>query len=146
MKEKKPHWVNFLLVFNCMKFIIFIIGIFLSGWVSFTVYPPLHTFTTGLKEYYISSQVTLKKANTTLDKVTSTSAYQEIAKMFGIEQAKEAVKTPSSGNKAIIEKLFDYNLALWISALCGFLTFSIYMNIIMFVAFFFKPITFLMKK
>lgn len=129
-----------------MKFIIFIIGIFLSGWVSFTVYPPINTVTTGLKEYYISSQVTLKKAGTTLDTVKNTTAYQEIAKMFGIEQAKEAVKTPDSGNKAVIEKLFDYNLALWISVLCGILTFSIYINIIMFIGFFFKPITFFMKK
>ncbi len=95
-----------------MKFIILLIGLFLSGWVSFTVYPTLNTVTTGLKEYYISSQVTLKKAGTTIDKVTSTTAYQEIAKMFGIEQAKEAVKTPDSGNKAAIEKLFDYALGL----------------------------------
>ncbi len=129
-----------------MKFIILLIGLFLSGWVSFTVYPTLNTVTTGLKEYYISSQVTLKKAGTTIDKVTSTTAYQEIAKMFGIEQAKEAVKTPDSGNKAAIEKLFDYNLALWISVLCGLLTLSIYFNIIAFIAFFFKPITFMMKK
>jgi hypothetical protein len=66
--------------------------------------------------------------------------------MFGIEEAKEAVKSPESGDKAVIEKLFDYNLALWISVLCGVLTFSIYINIIMFIAFFFKPITFFMKK
>jgi len=66
--------------------------------------------------------------------------------MFGIEQAKEAVKTPSSGDKAIIEKLFDYNLALWASVICGLLTLSIYFNIIAFIAFFFKPITFMMKK
>lgn len=101
-----------------MKFIVFIIGIFLAGWVSFTVYPPLNAVTTGLKEYYISSQVTLKKAGTTLDVVKDTTVYQEIAKMFGIEQAKEAVKSPASGNKAAIEKLFDYNLALWASVLC----------------------------
>jgi hypothetical protein len=129
-----------------MKFIILFIGIFLAGWVSFTVYPPLNTVTTGLKEYYISSQITLKKAGTTIDKVTSTTAYQEIAKMFGIEQAKEAVKSPSSGNKAVIGKLFDYNLALWISVFCGLLTLSIYFNVVAIIAFFFKPVTFFMKK
>lgn len=129
-----------------MKFIILIIGIFLSGWVSFTVYPPLNTVTTGLKEYYISSQLQLKRAGTTIETVKNTTVYQEIAKMFGIEQAKEAVKTPDSGDKAIIEKLFDYNLALWIAVLCGLLTLSIYFNIIAFIAFFFKPISFMMKK
>ncbi len=129
-----------------MKAIIFIAGLILSIWVSTTVYPTANTFTKGLKEYYISSQVTLKKAGTTLDKVTSTTAYQEVAKMFGIKQAKEAVTTPDSGNKAVIEKLFEYNLALWFSVFCGFLTFSLYMNLVMFIAFFFKPITFFMKK
>lgn len=129
-----------------MKLIILVLGILLSSWVSFTVYPPIHTVTTGLKEYYISSQVTLKKAGTTLSAIKTTTAYQEIAKMFGMEAAKDAVITPESGNKATIEKLFDYNLALWISVLCGVLTFSIYINIIMFIAFFLKPITFLMKK
>jgi len=129
-----------------MKLIILLIGIFLSGWVSFTVYTPLKAFTTGLQKYYISSQVALDKANTTFDKVASTTAYQEIAKLFGIEQAKEAVKTPSTGDKAIIEKLFDYNLALWASLICGLLTLSVYFNIIAFIAFFFKPVTFMMKK
>jgi len=129
-----------------MKIIIFIAGLLLSIWVSTTVYTPMHAVTTGLKEYYISSQITLKKAWTTLDTVKNTTVYQEIAKMFGIEQAKEAVKTPDSWDKAIIEKLFDYNLALWFSIFCGVLTFSIYMNIIMLIAFFFKPVTFFMKK
>lgn len=101
-----------------MKFIILIAGILLSIWVSVTVYTPLHTFTTGLQKQYISSQLAIKKAGTTLDTITSTTAYQEIAKMFGIEKAKEAIKTPNTGDKDIIEKLFDYNLALWISIFC----------------------------
>lgn len=129
-----------------MKFIILIAGILLSVWVSVTVYTPIHTFTEGLKKQYISSQLVIKKAGTTLDTITSTTAYQEIAKMFGIEQAKEAIKSPNTGNKDIVEKLFDYNLALWISVWCGFLTLSIYFNIIALLAFFFKPITFMMKK
>lgn len=91
--------------------------------------------------------MTLKKAGTTIDAVKNTTVYQDIAKMFGIEQAKEAVKTPNSGgNKAIIETLFDHNLALWISVLCSVLTFSLYINLVMFIGFFFKPITFFMKK
>lgn len=129
-----------------MKIIILIAGIILSTWVSVTVYTPVKVLVWGIQEVYISSQVAIKKTGTTVDKITSTTAYQEIAKMFGIEQAKESVKTPSSGNKAIIEKLFGYNLALWTSVICGILTFSIYMNIIMFIGFFFKPITFFMKK
>lgn len=90
--------------------------------------------------------MTIKKAGTTIDQVKNTTAYQEIAKMFGIDQAKEAVKTPDNGNKAVIEKLFEYNLALWFSVFCGFLTFSLYINLVMFIAFFFKPITFFVKK
>jgi len=129
-----------------MKIIILITGLILSIWVGATIYPTANTFTKGLKEYYISSQVTLKKAGTTIDAVKNTTVYQDIAKMFGIEQAKEAVKTPDSGNKAVIEKLFEYDLALWFSVFCGFLTFSLYMNLVMFIAFFFKPITFFMKK
>lgn len=126
--------------------VILIVWVFLSCWVGFIVYTPVQDVTTGLKEYYISSQVTLKKAGTTLDKVTSTTAYQEIAKLFGVEQAKKSVMTPEKGNKAVIEKLFDNNLALWISVWCWLLTLSIYFNIIIFLAFFFKPITFFIKK
>ena len=129
-----------------MKFIILIAGLLLSIWVSVTVYTPIHTFTTGLQKQYISSQLAIKKAGTTFDAITSTTAYQEIAKMFGIEKAKEAIKTPKTGDKDIIEKLFEYNLALWISVWCGLLTLSVYFNLIAFIAFFFKPITFMMKK
>ncbi len=129
-----------------MKFIILIAGIILSIWVSVTVYTPTKAFVWGIKEVYISSQLAVKKTGNTIEKITSTTAYQEIAKMFGMDQAKEAVKTPSFWDKSSVEKLFDYNLALWISVLCGLLTFSIYFNIIAFIAFFFRPITFLMKK
>lgn len=129
-----------------MKFVILIAGMILSVWVSVTVYTPVKAFTNGIKEVYISSQVAVKKTGNTIEKVTSTAAYKEIAKMFGMDQAKAAVKSPTAWDKNVIEKLFDYNIALWISVLCGFLTFSVYFNIIAFFAFFFKPVTFLMKK
>ncbi|MFA6079966.1 MAG: hypothetical protein WC753_00595 [Candidatus Gracilibacteria bacterium] len=129
-----------------MKFILLIAGLILSTWVSVTIYTPVSQFVTGIKEVYISSQIAVKKTGNTLDAITNTTAYQEIAKMFGIEKAKEAVTTPTKGDKDIVTKFFDHNIALWISVLCGFLTLSVYFNIITFLAFFFKPVTFLMKK
>jgi len=129
-----------------MKIILLIAGIILSVWVSVTVYTPVNNFVGGVKEVYLSSQVAVKKTGNTIDAITNTTAYQEIAKMFGIEKAKEAVMTPDTGSKDAITKFFEYDIALWISVITWFLTLSIYFNIISFIAFFFKPITFMMKK
>lgn len=129
-----------------MKLVLLIAGIILSTWVSVTVYTPVKQFVTGVQEVYISSQVAVRRTGNTIDAITNTAAYQEIAKMFGIEKAKEAVTTPNTGDKESVERLFEYNIALWVSIICGLLTLSVYFNIISFIAFFLKPVTFLMKK
>jgi len=101
-----------------MKIFLLIIGIILSVWVSVTVYTPVNNFVGGVREVYLSSQIAVKKTGNTIDRITDTTAYQEIAKMFGIEKAKEAVMTPDGGDRDVVTKLFDYNLALWISVIC----------------------------
>ncbi len=62
------------------------------------------------------------------------------------ESAKEEVSTPvASGTRDPIEQLFQYDLAFWLSAGVSFMTLSLYLNLLSLVAFFFKPVTFLMK-
>lgn len=81
---------------------------------------------------------------------TITDAYKEIARVFGVsvaeETAKKDISTPvASGTQDPVEALFKHNVALWLSALAGFLTMSIYLNVLSFIAFFLKPVTFLIK-
>lgn len=134
-----------------MKLMIFLVGLVLSVWVGFTVYSPVNEFVIGVKKVYIQSQ-TIQRTVTDKSGVvinTITDAYQEMARMFGIEVAEDTAKEEvinTSDQKDVLERLFDHNIALWVSVICGALTMSLYFNIIWFIAFFFKPITFLMKK
>ncbi len=136
-----------------MKIIIFIIGIVLSLWVSIAVYSPTQAFVTDIKEIYLKSKATQRtisrKSEETINTITE--SYKEIARVFGVKVAEENIKnevtTPTpAGDRDPVENLFDHNIALWIATGAGLTTLSIYINIISFFAFFFKPITFLMKK
>ena len=136
-----------------MKPIIFIIGLVLSVWVAVAVYTPTQAFVTDIKEVYLKSRATQrtisKKSETTINTITE--SYKEIARVFGVkvaeENIKEEVATPApTGERDPVEQLFEHNVALWIATAAGFMTLSIYMNIIWFFAFFLKPVTFLMKK
>ena len=136
-----------------MKLIIFIIGLILSVWVAVAVYTPTQAFVTDIKEIYLKSRATQRtisqKSETTINTITE--SYKEIARVFWVkvaeENMKEEVATPApTGERDPVEQLFEHNIALWIAAGAGFMTLSIYINIISFFAFFFKPVTFLMKK
>lgn len=136
-----------------MKLIIFLVGFILSVWVGVTVYGPVDGFVTDIKEIYLKSKATQRtisqKSETTINAITDT--YKEIARVFGVKVAEESVKedisTPTpSGTRDPIEQLFQHNIALWIAMASGFLTLSLYLNILSFIAFFLKPVTFFMKK
>lgn len=136
-----------------MKLIILIIGLILSVWVSIIVYTPTQAFVTDIKEIYLKSRTTQRtisqKSETTINTITE--SYKEIARVFGVkvaeENIKEEVAAPApTGERDPIEQLFEHNVALWIATAAGFMTLSIYINIISFFAFFLKPVTFLMKK
>jgi hypothetical protein len=90
----------------------------------------------------------VQKSGNTVNTITD--AYKEIARVFGVEvaeeSAKEEISTPTpAGDRDPIEQLFEHNIALWIAAGTGFMTFSLYLNILSFIAFFLKPVTFFMK-
>lgn len=135
-----------------MKLIIWIIGILLSTWVSYVVYTPTQKFVNEIQWMYIKSKViqkTFEEKTDTFSK-TFTKSYKEVARVFWIKAAEENIKkeiteTTTVDEKNAIEKLFSYNIALWVSIVCGFLTLSVYLNIIGFISFFLKPITFFMK-
>lgn len=135
-----------------MKLIIWIIGILLSVWVSYVVYTPTQKFVNEIQWMYIKSKViqkTFEEKTDTFSK-TFTESYKEVARVFWIKAAEENIKkeiteTTTVDEKNAIEKLFSYNIALWVSIVCGFLTLSVYLNIIGFISFFLKPITFFMK-
>lgn len=136
-----------------MKLIILIIGLVLSIWVGITVYGPTQVFVTDIKEIYLKSRATQRTISQRWETTINTIAdsYKEIARVFGVkvaeENIKEEVATPApTGERDPVEQLFEHNVALWIATGAGFLTLSIYMNIISFFAFFLKPVTFLMKK
>ncbi len=136
-----------------MKLVVFIIGLVLSLWVGITVYGPTQVFVTDIKEIYLKSRATQRTISQRWEATINTIAdsYKEIARVFGVkvaeENIKEEVSTPApTGERDPVEQLFEHNLALWIATGAGFLTLSIYMNIISFFAFFLKPVTFLVKK
>ena len=135
-----------------MKLVLFLVGVVLSVWVAVTVYAPVQSYVTSVQKVYLQSKAiqrtVIQKSWTTVNTITD--AYKEIARVFGVEVAEETAKkevsTPvASGTQDPIESLFNHNLALWFSTFTGFLTLSIYLNILTFIAFFLKPVTFFMK-
>lgn len=125
----------------------------LSVWISVVVYTPTQAFVTDIKEIYLKSKATQRtisqKSEATINTITE--SYKEIARVFGVKVAEESIKeevaTPTpAGTKDPIEQLFTHNIALWIATAAGFMTLSIYVNILSFFAFFLKPVTFLMRK
>lgn len=135
-----------------MKLIIFLVGLVLSAWVSVVVYSPVQSFVIDIQKVYLQSKAiqrtVVQKSGNTVNTITD--AYKEIARVFGVEvaeeSAKEEISTPTpSGTRDPIEQLFEHNIALWIAAWVGFMTFSLYLNILSFIAFFLKPITFFVK-
>lgn len=105
-----------------------------------------------IQKVYLQSKAiqrtVVQKSGTTVNTITD--AYKEIARVFGVEvaeeNAKEEISTPTpAGDKDPIEQLFQHNIALWIAAGAGLMTFSFYLNILSLVAFFLKPVTFFMK-
>lgn len=135
-----------------MKLIIFSVGLILSVWVSVIVYTPTQAFVTDIKEIYLKSKATQRTINQKSEATinTITESYKEIARVFWVKVAEESVKeevtTPTPAwKKDPIEQLFGHNIALWIAAGAGLMTLSMYMNIIGFITFFMKPLTFFMK-
>lgn len=135
-----------------MKLIIFLVGLVLSVWVSVIVYSPVQSFVVDIQKVYLQSKAiqrtVVQKSGNTVNTITD--AYKEIARVFGVkvaeESAKEEISTPTpAGNRDPIEQLFEHNIALWIAAGAGFMTFSLYLNILSIFAFFLKPVTFFMK-
>lgn len=135
-----------------MKLIIFLVGLVISLWVSVLVYSPVQSFVVDIQKVYLQSKAiqrtVVQKSGNTVNTITD--AYKEIARVFGVEvaeeSAKEEISTPTpAGDRDPIEQLFEYNIALWIAAGAGFMTFSLYLNILSIFAFFLKPITFFVK-
>jgi hypothetical protein len=135
-----------------MKLILFLVGVILSVWVSVIVYTPAQWFITNIEKVYLQSKAiqrtVVQKSGTTVSTITDT--YKEIARVFGVkvaeESAKQEVSTPvASGTKDPVEQLFQHDLALWLSVWVGCMTLSLYLNLLSFIAFFLKPVTFLMK-
>ncbi len=135
-----------------MKLIIFLVGLVISLWVSVLVYSPVQSFVVDIQKVYLQSKAiqrtVVQKSGNTVNTITD--AYKEIARVFGVEvaeeSAKEEISTPTpAGDRDPIEQLFEHNIALWIAAWAGFMTFSLYLNILSIFAFFLKPITFFVK-
>ncbi|MBP7774091.1 hypothetical protein KA071_03295 [Candidatus Gracilibacteria bacterium] len=135
-----------------MKLIIFLVGLVISLWVSVLVYSPVQSFVVDIQKVYLQSKAiqrtVVQKSGNTVNTITD--AYKEIARVFGVEvaeeSAKEEISTPTpAGDRDPIEQLFEHNIALWIAAGAGFMTFSLYLNILSIFAFFLKPITFFVK-
>ena len=135
-----------------MKLIIFLVGLVISLWVSVLVYSPVQSFVVDIQKVYLQSKAiqrtVVQKSGNTVNTITD--AYKEIARVFGVEvaeeSAKEEISTPTpAGDRDPIEQLFVHNIALWIAAGAGFMTFSLYLNILSIFAFFLKPITFFVK-
>jgi len=135
-----------------MKLIIFLVGLVISLWVSVLVYSPVQSFVVDIQKVYLQSKAiqrtVVQKSGNTVNTITD--AYKEIARVFGVEvaeeSAKEEISTPTpAGARDPIEQLFEHNIALWIAAGAGFMTFSLYLNILSIFAFFLKPVTFFMK-
>jgi hypothetical protein len=135
-----------------MKLIIFLVGLVISLWVSVIVYSPVQSFVVDIQKVYLQSKAiqrtVVQKSGNTVNTITD--AYKEIARVFGVEvaeeSAKEEISTPTpAGDRDPIEQLFEHNIALWIAAWAGFMTFSLYLNILSIFAFFLKPITFFVK-
>lgn len=121
--------------------------------MSVVIYSPVEAFVTSIQKVYLQSKAiqrtVVQKSGNTVNTITD--AYKEIARVFGVkvaeESAKEEVSTPTpAGKRDPVEQLFEHNIALWIAVAGGFMTFSLYMNILSFIAFFMKPVTFFMKK
>jgi hypothetical protein len=136
-----------------MKLILFFVGITLALWTGAMVYNPVQTFVTDIQKVYLQSKAIQRtivdKSGTSLNTITD--AYKEIARVFGVDvadkNAKQEVSTPvPNGTKDPIEKLFEYNIAFWVSAGVSFMVLSLYLNMISLISFFFKPLTFFMKK
>lgn len=117
------------------------------------MYTPVRDFVVDIQKMYLQSRAiqrtVVEYSGNSVNTITD--AYKEIARVFGVEvaeeNAKEEVSTPSAtGNRDPIERLFSYNIALWAAVFSGFLTFSVYMNIITLFTFFLKPVTFFIKK
>ena len=135
-----------------MKLIIFLVGLVISLWVSVLVYSPVQSFVVDIQKVYLQSKAiqrtVVQKSGNTVNTITD--AYKEIARVFGVEvaeeSAKEEISTPTpAGDRDPIEQLFEHNIALWIAAGAGFMTFSLYLNILSIFAFVLKPITFFVK-
>lgn len=135
-----------------MKLIIFLVGLVMSLWVSVIVYSPVQSFVVDIQKVYLQSKAiqrtVVQKSGNTVNTITD--AYKEIARVFGVEvaeeSAKEEISTPTpAGDRDPIEQLFEHNIALWVAAGAGFMTFSLYLNILSIFAFFLKPITFFVK-
>lgn len=135
-----------------MKLIIFLVGLVISIWVGVIVYSPVQSFVIDIQKVYLQSKAiqrtVVQKSGSTVNTITD--AYKEIARVFGVEvaeeSAKEEITTPTpAGTKDPIEQLFEHNIALWIAAGTGFMVFSLYINILSFIAFFLKPMTFFVK-
>ena len=135
-----------------MKLIIFLVGLVISLWVSVLVYSPVQSFVVDIQKVYLQSKAiqrtVVQKSGNTVNTIIV--AYKEIARVFGVELAEESanvvISTPTpAGDRDPIEQLFEHNIALWIAAGAGFMTFSLYLNILSIFAFFLKPITFFVK-
>ncbi len=136
-----------------MKLIIFLIGLILSVWVGVIVYSPVQWFVTNIQKVYLQSKAiqrtVVQKSGTTVNTITD--AYKEISRVFWVKVAEESAKweltTPiAAWAKDPIEQIFQYNIALWLSVAVSFMTLSLYLNVISIIAFFLKPVTFLVKK
>lgn len=135
-----------------MKLILFLVGLVLSIWASVVVYSPIQSFVVDIQKVYLQSKAiqrtVVQKSGNTVNTITD--AYKEIARVFGVEvaeqSAKEEISTPTpAGIRDPIEQLFEHNIALWIATGVGFMTLSLYLNLLSFIAFFLKPVTFFMK-
>ena len=120
--------------------------------MSYTVYTPAKEFSTGIQKVYLQTKTIEKTLSSKTDSALTSfnDAYQELTRMFGIEVAQDTIKkeilTPkNTSEKSVIDSIFTHDIALWISVGTGLMVFSIYMNIIMLIGFFLKPITFFMK-
>lgn len=112
------------------------------------MYEPIQETITMIEDVYVKMRsyesVMEETATGTLDRIAN--VFNEVNRLLGREVAEEKVReniVTSPEEKALLDKLFEQDLALWISAACSLFVFSLYFNLLSFIMLLFRPFLFL---
>lgn len=116
--------------------------------VGFYLYEPVQKGVNMVEDIYVKMRsyesILEETTNGTLDRIAN--VFNEVNRLLGREVAEEKVRetiVTSPEEKALFDKLFEQNLALWISAATSVFVFSLYFNLVSFFLLLLKPFLFL---